>query len=133
MSTTTSTATPSPAASAAQAPSPAFGKFALVFGIAFTVTYVVCLFRGWPLFTYHPATGRFAWGYELAIRGGGPVMYWYGWIAVCFIVSTIAGLLATLLPDGVAKRIPLALAWLLPVLAFPLLVYSLMPLWTHAP
>lgn len=125
MTTTTSTSTP--------APSSAFGKFALVFGIVFVVTYVVCDFKGWPLFTYHPATGRFAWGYEVAIRGGGPAMYWYGWTVMCFIVSTIAGTLATLLPDSVAKRIPLALAWLLPLLGFPLMVYSLMPFWTHAP
>jgi hypothetical protein len=123
MTTTTSTPT--------QTPSSAIGKFALVFSIAFTVTYVVCLFKGWPLFTFHPATNRLAWGYEAARRGEGPAMYWYGWTVVCLIVSSILGFLATLLPDHVAKRIPAALVWILPVLAFPLLLYSLMPFWTH--
>ena len=113
------------------APSPAFGKFALVFSMAYIVTYVVCDFMGWPLFTYFPATGRFAWGYERAVTGGGPAMYWYGWTAVCFIVSTIAGLLATLLPDNVAKRIPMALAWILPLVAVPILFYTLMPILNH--
>ena len=108
----------------------AFGKFALAFSIAFVITYVLCVFMNWPLFTYHPATGRFAWGYELAIRGGGPAMYWYGWAAICLIVGTIAGSLATLLPDSVAKRIPLALVWLLPLLAFPVMFYSVLPLLT---
>jgi hypothetical protein len=122
----TTTASASPAA-----PLSAFGKFALVFGLTFIITYVVCDFMGWPLFTYHPATGRLAWGYERAVTGGGPAMYWYGWTAMCFILGTILGLLATLLPDRVAKRIPLALTWMLPVLAVPLLLYSLMPFWTH--
>jgi hypothetical protein len=107
-----------------------FGKFALVFSITFTVTYLLCLFMGWPLFSYHPATNRFAWGYEGVRRGEGPVMYWYGWTVMCIIVSSITGFLATFLPDTVARRIPVALAWILPVLAFPLLVYSLMPFWT---
>jgi hypothetical protein len=111
-------------------PSPAFGRFALVFSIAFLITYVVCVFKGLPLFTYHPATGRLAWGYQAAIRGGGPAMYWYGWLAICLIVGTIAGSLAILLPDSVAKRIPLALVWLLPALAFPLMFYSVLPLLT---
>jgi uncharacterized membrane protein len=111
--------------------SPAFGKFALVFGIAFVITYVVCDVMSWPLFTYFPATGNLAWGRQPAIPSGGPAMYWYGWTANCFIVSIIAGLLATLLPDNVAKRIPLWLTWLLPVLAIPLLLYTLMPLLNH--
>jgi hypothetical protein len=131
--TTSSPAAAATSATSETAPWTAFGKFALVFGIAFVITYMVCCFKGWPLFSYHPATGRFAWGYELAIRGGGPVMYWYGWVAICLIVGTIAGLLGTLLPNSVAQRIPLALAWLLPALAFPLMFYSVLPLLTHAP
>ena len=110
---------------------PAFGKFALVFSLVFVVTYWVCVFRSWPVFTYFPATGDLGWGRLGATPDTGPAMYWYGWIAVCIIVSTIAGFLGTLLPDSVVKRIPLALAWLLPLLAFPLAFYSVMPLLTH--
>jgi hypothetical protein len=125
MSTTTATTIPQ-----AKAHWSAFGKFAFVFGLAFVVTYVVCAFMGWPLFTYHPATNQLGWGYEPARRGEGPAMYWYGWTAVCLIVGTIAGTLATLLPDSVVRRIPLALTWILLVIAFPLMFYSLMPLLT---
>jgi hypothetical protein len=57
-------------------------------------------------------------------------MYWYGWIVVCVIVSSITGTLATFLPDSVVRRIPFALTWILPILAFPLMVYSLMGLLT---
>jgi hypothetical protein len=46
-------------------------------------------------------------------------------------VSSITGFLATILPDSVVRRIPLALTWILPLLAFPLMVYSLMPFWTR--
>jgi hypothetical protein len=112
-------------------PSPAFGRFALVFGIAFVLTYWVCAFASWPLFTYHPATGTLGWGREAAAPNTGPAMYWYGWVAICMIVGTIAGFLGTLLPDSVAKRIPLVLVWLLPLLAFPLMCYAVMPLLTH--
>jgi hypothetical protein len=108
-----------------------FGKFALVFGLTFIVAYVVCDFMGWPLFTYHPAQMRLGWGYERARTGEGPAMYWYGWVVLCIIVSSITGFLATMLPDNVVRRIPLALTWILPLVAFPLLVYSLMPFWTR--
>ena len=37
---------------------------------------------------------------------------------------------ATLLPDGVTRKIPLILVWLVPALAFLPLAYSLMPFWT---
>jgi hypothetical protein len=35
-----------------------------------------------------------------------------------------------MLPDNVARRIPLALVWVLPILALIPLAYSLMPFWT---
>ena len=128
---TTMTSTSTAAAAPSSATLSAFGKFALVFGLTFIVTYVVCDFMGWPLFTYHPSTNRLAWGYEPARRGEGPAMYWYGWTVMCIIVSSVTGFLATLLPDNVVRRIPLALTWIAPLVAFPLLVYSLMPFWTR--
>jgi hypothetical protein len=57
-------------------------------------------------------------------------MYWYGWVATCFLVAGILGLLATLLPESAVKKIPLMLVWLVPILAFIPLFYSLMPFWT---
>jgi len=114
----------------AAAPWTAFGKFALVFGIAFVVTYVVCAFAGWPLFTYHPATGRLGWGYEAARRGEGPAMYWYGWTVNCFIIGGIAGALGTLLPGSAMRRIPLALTWILLLAGFPLMIYFMLPILT---
>ena len=104
---------------------------AIAFGIAAPVMYVVCVLLNLPLFTYHPATNRFALGWEAARSGEGPAMYWYGWTATILIVGLVVGMLATMLPEGVTRRIPLALVWLVPVLAIPIMIYTLLPFWTH--
>jgi hypothetical protein len=116
---TTSTTPPAPAA-----PSK-LGTFVIVFSITATVLYVLCVFLGLPLFTYHPAVNRFDWGLVGPRSGEGPNMLWYGWIATTAIGSTAVGFIATLLPESVTRKIPLALLWVLPVLALPLVVYSL--------
>jgi hypothetical protein len=130
MSTTTTTTPTTKAAASSLAKSAKFKAFALVFGITFAVMYVVCDLFSLPLFTYHPATNRVGWGWEPGRSGEGPAMYWYGWTAMCIVVSTVLGGLATLLPENVVKRIPLALVWVIPILAFLPLAYSLMPFWT---
>ena len=58
-------------------------------------------------------------------------MYWYGWTATSMLAAAALGFLATFLPQKVADKIPLALVWIVPVLAIPLLFYSLMPFWTR--
>ena len=37
--------------------------FARVFAIAAPVIYVICELMNWPVFTYHPGTGRLDWGF----------------------------------------------------------------------
>ena len=86
---------------------------------------------GWPLFSYHPATNRLEWFYAPPRKGEGPVMYWYGWTATSMLGAATLGVLATFLPEQLTRRIPLALVWIVPVLAIPLLFYSLMPFWTR--
>src|SRR5262249_54249824 len=107
-----------------------FKSFAVAFSIAAVILYVLCDMLGWPFFTFHPATGRIEFGYALPRRGEGPVMYWYGWTLTTLLGAACIGLLASLLPEAVTKRIPLSLVWLAPVLAVPVLIYSLMPFWT---
>ena len=60
-------------------------------------------------------------------------MYWYGWTATTIIVSTIAGFLATLLPESMAKKVPLILVWLIPVLSIPFFIWDLRQWWFHEP
>jgi hypothetical protein len=107
-----------------------FRNFALVFAMAFPVLYVVCDIFNLPLFTYHPATNMFGWGFERGRSGEGPAMYWYGWVASCLVGGTICGLLSMLVPERLFRKIPLHLLWILPTLAFIPLAWSLMPFWT---
>jgi hypothetical protein len=133
MSTTTATQSTSSArakTTSSLATSIKFRTFAVVFGISVPVIYVACELFNLPAFTYHPATNRIGLWWEAGRSGEGPAMYWYGWTVLSLVAGFIVGMLGTLLPESVAKKIPLALLWLLPILAFVPLTYSLMPFWT---
>jgi hypothetical protein len=120
MSTATETAVPA---------SSRFGTFALVFGICFGILYVVCDMAALPMFTYHPGTERIDPGFVPPRRDEGPAMYWYGWIANSALGASIFGLFAALLPDKIRGKIPLALAWIAPIVLLPVLIYTLKFYW----
>jgi hypothetical protein len=105
------------------------GTFSLVFGVGFAFLYVVCDIAALPMFTYHPGTDRIDPGFALARRDEGPAMYWYGWIATSALGASILGFLASLLPGMARSRIPMALAWVVPVVLLPVLIYSLKFYW----
>jgi hypothetical protein len=129
MSTATNTrATP---ATSSLASSTKFRTFAVTFAVVGSLTYLVCLFFNWPLFTFHPATNRFALGWEAARSGEGPNMTWYGWTAMALLVGSVVGFLATLLPESTTRKIPLTLVWLIPILAVPYLAWDLSQWWFH--
>ena len=98
MSTTAPTAATSTAQSSSLATSAAFRAFATVFAIATPIIYVACEMANWPLFTYHPGTGRIDLGWAPPVKDEGPAMHWYGWTlttllgagaAVCVVVLMI--------------------------------------------
>lgn len=128
MSTTTSTT--STRSRTSLATSAKFGTFAIAFSLAAPIVYLLSELLNLPLFTYHPATNRIEFGWAPGRSGEGPAMYWYGWTATMLIACSILGWLATLLPESVTKKVPLALVWLLPILALIPLAWSLMPFWT---
>lgn len=97
--------------------------FVIVFSVATCIAYVVAVELNAALFTYHPATEEFGLGAEKA--RGAPAMYWYGWIATSLITGTVAGLLASMLPPSLTRRLPPALAWLAPLIATLVLGYIL--------
>ncbi len=109
-----------------------FGTFALTFSICSPVVYCAVVFLNWPLVTFWPATDRLVWGYEGARAGEGPNMLWYGWTLTAILIAAALGILAVLLPERITRKIPLALVWILPILAIPFVVYSLMPWWRLA-
>jgi hypothetical protein len=106
-----------------------FGTFALVFGISFAILYTVCDMAALPMFTYHPGTGRIDPGFVRARPDEGPAMYWYGWIASSGLGASIVGFLAAQLPEKIRSKIPLALAWVIPIVLLPVLIYSLKFYW----
>jgi hypothetical protein len=126
MTLTTATASTTSLASSTK-----FRTFVIVYAIVHPVMYMISVVWQLPLFTFHPATNRIVWGYEAARSGEGPNMTWYGWIATTIIVGVIVGIVATRLPESMTKKIPLSLVWLLPILAIPVVVYTLMSFWTH--
>jgi len=129
MSTATTTrATP---ATSSLASSTKFRTFAITFAVVGSLTYLVCLFFNWPLFTFHPATNRIILGWEAARSGEGPNMTWYGWTAMALLVGSVVGFLATLLPESMTRKIPLSLVWLVPILAVPYLAWDLRQWWFH--
>jgi hypothetical protein len=129
MSTTTTTPSTAKPASSSLAASAKFRTFAIVFSITAPILYVLCEIYSLPLFTYHPATNRVDFGWAPGRSGEGPAMYWYGWTVTMLIGCTVIGWLATLLPERVTRAIPLALIWLLPILAMAPLAWTLKPFW----
>jgi hypothetical protein len=129
MSVPTATTTAAPATSAAV--SSKLRTFAFTFTIAGCVMYVLCMFFNLPLVTYHPAVNKLDLGWVAARSGEGPAMYWYGWTLTTVVVATVAGFVATLLPETVTKKIPLFLIWLLPMLTVPYMIYDLRQWWFH--
>lgn len=111
------------------ATSATFRTFATVFAIATPILYVICDMQNLPLFTYHPGTNRVDLGWAAAVRDQGPAMYWYGWSASTLLGAAVLGGLATLVPERLTQKIPLALVWIVPLAALPVLIYSLKFFW----
>ena len=101
--------------------------FVVTFAVTYAIFYVVSVEYNLALFTYHPALEEFDFLVEKAKDG--PAMYWYGWIATSALGASILGFLAALLPEKIRGKIPLALAWVVPVALVPVVIYSLRFYW----
>ena len=130
MSTSTTTSPAARTSTGSLAASVKVRAFAIVFSLTAPIVYVLCELLSLPLFTYHPATNRVDFGWVPGRSGEGPAMYWYGWTATMLIACTLLGWLATLLPEAAVRKIPLALIWILPIVAMIPLAWALMPFWT---
>jgi hypothetical protein len=79
-----------------------FGTFAITFGIAFAILYTVFERLNWPLFTYHPVSGKLEFWKQMT--GIGPPMFWYGWIALAAPVALVVGAIATMVSGPWLRR-----------------------------
>ena len=130
MSSTTTTSSRTTTSSLAA--SAKFKAFATVFSISGPVVYCIIQYFNYPLVTFWPATNRLVWGFEGPRAGEGPNMLWYGWTLSTILIAAVLGLIAMMLPARITNKIPLSLLWILPVLAIPYVIYSLMPWWVQA-
>lgn len=99
--------------------------FAITFGLVFSVLYLFVMAKGWPLFTYYPAVGKWVWlTHPAGVASPGPGMKWFGYVATTGIVSFVAGIIACIIPESVIKRIwwP-GLIWVIPILAMFVVLY----------
>jgi hypothetical protein len=92
--------------------------FAIVFAIVFAVAYAIAVDRNYALFTYHPAIGECGVGVQQPKDG--PAMYWYGWLATAGIAASVAGVVASWLPESLVRRLWSGWSWAVPagVIAF---------------
>lgn len=107
-----------------------FRAFATTFSITGPVVYCLIVFLKLPLVTYFPAIERLVWGAADVRPDTGPNMLWYGFTLMTILISGGLGIIAMFLPERITQKYPLALLWILPILAIPYVIYSLM-FWWH--
>lgn len=106
--------------------------FVTTFSITGPVVYCLVVFFKLPLVTYFPAIEQLDWGAVDMRPDTGLNMLWYGFTLTTILISAGLGVVAMFLPERITRRYPLALLWILPILAIPFVVYSLMFWWRLA-
>ena len=111
-----------------------FHRFAIAYGTAFAVLYVVALKLDLALFTVYPSLGLILPGTHHSRDVGSPAlaflapeMYWYGWTATAAVGALPFGFAATLLPERWSRQGRSALVWIVPGLAMLACVYLTLP------
>jgi hypothetical protein len=104
-------------------------NFAVVFSASFSTSYLLADMYKLPVFSYYPATSKITLGWSASNMDDGPAMYWYGWLLSSLIVAFILSWMATLLPEKFAQKIPLSIAWTVPIALVPIFLYTLKFYW----
>jgi len=78
------------------------GTFAITFSIAFALLYTIYERLNWPLFTYHPVSGKLE--FWKVMTGLGPPMFWYGWIVLAAISALVTASVATMITRAWLSR-----------------------------
>jgi len=106
-----------------------YRTFMTIFSASFSLSYLLVDVLKLPTFSYYPATHKMAWGWLPSSVDDGPAMYWYGWILSSLLMALVVSYLCSMLPINILKRIPLSIAWILPVALIPCLIYTLKFYW----
>jgi hypothetical protein len=102
--------------------------FVTVFAAGVGLFYGLSDVYRWPLFSYYPATGNFAWGWVASNDNEGPAMYWYGWVATSVLLSTVLGLLVSRV-SALRRLTSWHLSWVVPLAMVPVMAYTLKVYW----
>ena len=113
---------------------PAFRRFAIAYGMAFALVYVVARAWGLALFTVYPSFGIVLFGMhrsrdvaDPAMEFLAPEIWWYGWIASAAIGAFVIGLVAALFPARWSRRFWPGWVWVTPLVAMIACVYLTIP------
>ena len=100
-----------------------------MFGICFAILYVVCDMAALPMFTYHPGTDRIDPGFAPPRRTKARRCTGMAGSPIPRSARPSSACSPPLLPEKIRGKIPLALAWIVPVVLLPVLIYSLKFYW----
>jgi len=113
---------------------PAFRRFALAYGIAFPLVYVIARARGLALFTVYPSLGIVLPGMhrsrdvvDPAMDFLAPEMWWHGWTATAALGAFVIGSIAAAFPGRWSLLLRSWCAWLIPVGAMIGCAYLTLP------
>jgi hypothetical protein len=98
-----------------------FRGFAITMAVVASIFYCVSLYENWPLFTFLPATRQFVF-FRTHLEDV-PVLDWYGTVVSVLIVGALAGLIVVYFAPEFGKRLPPALAWIVPLIALAVIFY----------
>ena len=97
------------------------GRPFLIFSIAFSVIYVMCMHYNISLFAYYPQLREFH--AHVLSKTDGPAMYYYGWLFNALLGAAVIALGAALLPARAMVGSWSGLAWAVPGAMLILAVY----------
>jgi hypothetical protein len=113
---------------------PAFRRFASVFGSAFGLIYVIARAKGFALFTLYPSLGIVLPGTHRSRDVADPVldflapeMFWYGWTTTAALGALAISSVAVLLPVSWYRLVWPGWVWVAPILAMMACVYLTIP------
>jgi hypothetical protein len=104
-------------------------NFWIIFSCSFSTTYLLANIYKLPLFSYYPATSKVTFGWSTSTMDDGPAMYWYGWLLSALIVAFTLSWLTSFLPNKLAQKMPLSIAWTVPIFLVPIFLYTLKFYW----
>ena len=94
-----------------------YSIFAVTCGAVFAVLYPFVMHFQWQLFTYYPRVGKVVLFNRVGTAPPPDAMKWYGYVASAAIVSVLAGLVVSLIPERLLNRLWWSgFIWVLPVL-----------------